>query len=427
MKKSVIALSLMAALCAPAFADQEPEYDSWVAGFVELYNPDGSKTAMGEDYANSVGVGAEFGHRFLPNWATRLEWSRISLDPNSPFVNEEKANRIGIDAMYFVNNDAFYVFGGYKHLDMEDSDNMMNLGIGKHIHYKDNLRFIVEAAAYHDFGQGYDDLGFKFGMAYTFGGSKTPAAPKDSDNDGVYDNSDQCPNTPMGVTVDSMGCNVDSDGDGVLNSVDQCPNTPAGTRVDATGCNWDKDGDGIGNDIDMCPNTPAGTVVGAKGCALEIDSDQDGVLDTVDQCAGTPLTDKVDTTGCSVFMEVEVRQTLNVLFGNNSDVVQNPDDPKFQEFADFMNRFPNTKTAIEGHASAPGKAEYNMTISLKRARAVRQLLIDKYGIDANRISAEGFGETRLLDTSNTAEANRINRRIEARVTAMQQEKVQRGE
>lgn len=64
----------------------------------------------------------------------------------------------------------------------------------------------------------------------------------DADNDGVKDNKDLCPNTPVGTTVTTNGCPkvtvADTDNDGVLDDVDQCPNTPlvSGKKVDATGC-----------------------------------------------------------------------------------------------------------------------------------------------------------------------------------------------
>ncbi|MCP4929984.1 MAG: carbohydrate-binding protein, partial [Gammaproteobacteria bacterium] len=62
----------------------------------------------------------------------------------------------------------------------------------------------------------------------------------DSDNDGVIDEQDNCPNTPAGISVDVSGCpvdvNNDADNDGVIDSLDNCPNTPASTSVDANGC-----------------------------------------------------------------------------------------------------------------------------------------------------------------------------------------------
>lgn len=58
----------------------------------------------------------------------------------------------------------------------------------------------------------------------------------DSDNDGVHDQYDQCPDTPHGVEVDETGCPVDSDGDGVADYLDKCPDTPQNMEVDAHGC-----------------------------------------------------------------------------------------------------------------------------------------------------------------------------------------------
>jgi OmpA-OmpF porin, OOP family len=240
-------------------------------------------------------------------------------------------------------------------------------------------------------------MGVKLGFGYSFGSTSAAepvaAMPKDSDRDSVYDAQDQCPNTPAGTQVDAMGCSVDSDNDGVL------------------------------NDIDQCPNTPAGTPVGAKGCPLSEDADEDGVLDNVDQCANTPLTDKVDDVGCSMFMEEEVVQNLVVPFANNSSIIKDPNSAQIQEFAEFMKRFPGTDTVIEGHASAPGADSYNLMLSQKRADAIRKLLIDKYGIAAERITAVGYGETQLLDTANTPEAHAKNRRLTAKVTASKRVKV----
>lgn len=77
------------------------------------------------------------------------------------------------------------------------------------------------------------------GLSFYFGGGPSePEPPADSDGDGVPDDRDQCPNTPMGTRVDTFGCPVplDSDGDGVVDDRDQCPNTPVGSQVDANGC-----------------------------------------------------------------------------------------------------------------------------------------------------------------------------------------------
>lgn len=57
----------------------------------------------------------------------------------------------------------------------------------------------------------------------------------DEDNDLVKDMMDQCPNTPFGILVDSVGCPLDLDKDGVFDYMDKEPNTPTGEMVDEFG------------------------------------------------------------------------------------------------------------------------------------------------------------------------------------------------
>jgi len=65
---------------------------------------------------------------------------------------------------------------------------------------------------------------------------RAAAISQDSDGDGVIDSIDECPDTPLGVAVDAVGCPLDSDRDGVYDYLDQCPGTPAGARVNSLGC-----------------------------------------------------------------------------------------------------------------------------------------------------------------------------------------------
>jgi OOP family OmpA-OmpF porin len=393
MKKLSIATSILLALSAQVLADPGKEGDKWIAGFAEYISTDQEVSGFPDYLSGGTGFGAEFGFRFKPEWAGRVEYSHLNINAG-PLGTDQSGNRVGADILYFLPNDQLFMFAGIKHVNLIENANLLNLGLGKHWVLTEKFKVVTEIAAYSDMDNGNKDIGVKLGLAYSFGKS-APAMPKDSDNDGVNDTLDMCPNTAPGTQVDAKGCDIDEDKDGVLNSLDLCPNTPVGTKVDS------------------------------NGCALGADEDGDGVADADDKCANTPMSDKVDAAGCSVFMEEEVSQNLRINFGNNSSIISNPNNPDFQTFADFMNRYPNTDTVIEGHSSAPGNDDYNMMLSQKRADAVRKLLITKYGIDAARIKAVGYGETQLLDTANTAAASALNRRITAKVRASKRIKVEK--
>ena len=429
MKK--LTLCVAAALTAAVStvqAQEAPPYENWVGGFVQYYNADGSKTEPVGGLTDGKGFGAEVGFRFDPSWAIRFELGRVFIghDSNNPRALNDDGTQLGADMMYFLNDDVAYLFGGVREQSLiTENYRMANVGVGKHWELSDNVRLITELATYYDFGQGHNEFSAKVGLAYVFGTNKTVANP-DSDGDGVYDAVDRCPATPAGQQVDATGCNIDMDGDGVLNAQDQCPMTPAGAVVDARGCEVkDADNDGVLDANDSCPNTAAGVRVNVKGCAVNLDTDNDGILDSIDKCLGTPMTDKVDATGCSVFEQKEVSVALDILFANNSSIVTNPNSADLKEFVEFMARFPNTQAVIEGHSSSVGDADYNQMLSEKRAKSVRTLLINTYGIDEGRLQAVGFGESQLKDTSNTAEAHRVNRRIEVKVTALVETKVTR--
>jgi len=140
----------------------------------------------------------------------------------------------------------------------------------------------------------------------------------------------------------------------------------------------------------VAPVKPEPVAYVAPVVPVAIDTDKDGVVDGKDQCASTPINDKVDEVGCTVFEKERLSYRLLVNFDNNKAVV---------------------------------KPEYYS--EQKRADAITTLLTSEYGVDASRLTAIGHGETNLLDTSNTAEASKVNRRIEINIEETRQVAVER--
>lgn len=76
------------------------------------------------------------------------------------------------------------------------------------------------------------------------------------------------------------------------------------------------------------------------------------------------------------------------------------------------------KVRVEGHTDSKGSDAYNMRLSQRRANAVRDYII-AHGIETERLVAVGYGESKPVDTNDTAEGRARNRRVE--FTILEQE------
>lgn len=285
--------------------------------------------------------------------------------------------------------------------------------------------------------------------------SDQPRAPRDSDSDGVADDVDACPNTPLGTQVDGRGCPVtravadadgdrvpdaddrcpntpageavdasgcsesqkDDDRDRVMNNADRCPNTPAGETVDASGCSnsqKDDDGDRVMNPADRCPNTPAGAQVDANGCsASQRDTDGDGVTDDRDRCPSTRAGAQVDANGCRVIRGLVLR---GVNFATGRADLTAESTPILDEVVAAFKANPEFTSRVEvgGHTDNTGTAATNRRLSLARAQTVVKYLVDN-GVPAAQLVARGYGPTKPIASNRTAEGRAENRRVELNV------------
>jgi OOP family OmpA-OmpF porin len=180
-----------------------------------------------------------------------------------------------------------YLGAGKEWINKTDYNNnfVADLGLGAKYSLTDKFNLFAEARGLRNFSMNDNHYGAIIGINYEFGKNKVKVI--DSDNDGVSDDKDKCPNTSAGINVDSNGCPLDSDGDGILDYWDECPNTPKDIKVDIYGCPFDYDKDGVPNYLDKCPNTPEGVNVDKSGCPL--DDDKDGVPNYWDECPNTCL------------------------------------------------------------------------------------------------------------------------------------------
>jgi len=333
------------------------------------------------------------GYAFHPNW--NIEALLSFNDPDGPAAQTQF--EVGADLQFVMaRQSAFtpYLFVGASYLEVDpsvgekDNGEALSAGAGvlidmfgsSNVALRAEYRFRTDDVLGTDFGDQFASIGLQF----PFGAKPLPIPPR----------------TPV---------DPDSDGDGVPDSIDRCLSTPTGIQVDASGCPLDGDGDGVPDHLDQCANTVPGAVVDENGC--ELDTDADGVVDRNDKCPSTREGAQVDVAGCEIREEIRLP---GVNFESNSDVLLDSATTTLNNAAETLRRNPTITVEVAGHTDSDGAAAYNESLSARRARAVREYLIAR-GVEANRLTSRGYGESEPIADNSTREGKAQNRRVVLRI------------
>lgn len=247
----------------------------------------------------------------------------------------------------------------------------------------------------------------------------------DNDQDGVNDDADQCKDQAEDKDAweDENGCpDPDNDADTVLDGDDQCLNV-AGT-VATQGCP-DADGDTVRDSDDECVNEvgPAASF----GCP---DRDADLVPDARDECPDVKAPEGIDprrADGCprKFFIAADKIVILEqVQFQTGKAVIQKVSYPLLDGVAGILVKNTGVKLIqVEGHTDSQGDDESNLKLSQARADSVKAYLVSK-GVQAERIVAKGFGETKPVGDNATPAGRQQNRRVEFNILEQEGAKVQ---
>jgi len=237
----------------------------------------------------------------------------------------------------------------------------------------------------------------------------------DTDADGIIDPEDKCPKVPG--PKENNGCPYeDTDKDGIIDPEDKCPQIPG--PKENNGCPYeDTDADGLIDPKDKCPNTPGPKE--NEGCPYG-DKDNDTVYDHLDKCPDVPGDPK--NNGCPKQMLVVVKDNIieikqQVHFQTNKAKILKDSYVLLNQVASVLRSNPQMKIRIEGHTDNVGNATYNMTLSQKRADAVREHLIFVEKIETQRLESQGFGLTKPVASNGNAKGRALNRRVEFHITA----------
>ncbi|MCC6996436.1 MAG: OmpA family protein [Deltaproteobacteria bacterium] len=152
-----------------------------------------------------------------------------------------------------------------------------------------------------------------------------------------------------------------------------------------------------------------------------VDGDGDGVPDADDKCPTEKetLNGYMDQDGCKDKVPAKLKKFSGVVKGVNFKTGSAEIDKKSFKLLDQASKvfaeFQDINIEIGGHTDNQGERDYNITLSLQRAQAVKDYMMGK-GIAEGRLTAVGFGPDRPIANNKSGGGRKKNRRTEFKLT-----------
>lgn len=135
------------------------------------------------------------------------------------------------------------------------------------------------------------------------------------------------------------------------------------------------------------------------------------VLEAQDMESGKVATAAPEDLSTSLAAQGSVN-LYGILFDYDQDTVKPESKPALDEIAKVLTDKPSLRLKIIGHTDNVGSAAYNLDLSSRRAANVSAALVGGYGIDPARLTFEGAGLSRPIESNDTDEGRAKNRRVE---------------
>jgi len=114
----------------------------------------------------------------------------------------------------------------------------------------------------------------------------------------------------------------------------------------------------------------------------------------------------------------EIQEKINQIIENNKIIFKRlsidvtiKSEKTIKIIANLLSEYKDIKIEVAGHTDAKGEEAFNLDISKKRAASVKNKLIE-YGLDENRVSAKGYGESKPIVKNDGNGYSVVNRRVE---------------
>jgi OmpA-OmpF porin, OOP family len=104
--------------------------------------------------------------------------------------------------------------------------------------------------------------------------------------------------------------------------------------------------------------------------------------------------------------------THGIYFDTDSATLKPESAGVIQEISAALYKHQDMKLEIDGYTDSTGDAAHNLDLSKRRAEAVMNVLVSQFGIDASRLTSNGFGAGNPIASNDTPDGRAENRRVE---------------
>ncbi|MDG3581891.1 MULTISPECIES: OmpA family protein [Galbibacter] len=170
----------------------------------------------------------------------------------------------------------------------------------------------------------------------------------------------------------------------------------------------------IGNNVGDGNNSVLGAIIGAAvGGAVgnrignKMDRNAEAIEEAIPGAEVTRIGEGINVT---------FDENSGVKFALNSADISAEGQETLGKMAEVFVEYDETNILIEGHTDSSGSDAYNMTLSEKRAKSVRDFLAS-HGVASSRMTTKWYGETQPKYDNNTEEGRVKNRRVELGIVA----------
>ncbi|MCC5813646.1 MAG: OmpA family protein [Leptospira sp.] len=124
-----------------------------------------------------------------------------------------------------------------------------------------------------------------------------------------------------------------------------------------------------------------------------------------DSKSDNPINVRNTEEGISISMD-------SILFDTDKYDLKEKAIQQLGKIAKVLEQHPDREIRISGHTDNQGGSDYNLKLSENRAKSVLDSLVKKYNLESNRLSYQGYGDTKPIASNKTEDGRKQNRRVD---------------